>query len=82
LRNLKIQYIRISKTIHISSHIFHSTFSVTAEQSGSEPRQDKTTRGHGRRHYSASKWYGDPTRTCVQASPNYGRGRPWNDMQM
>ena len=40
LRYLKIQYIRPSKTIPSSSHIFfHSALSVAAEQSGSEPRR-------------------------------------------
>ena len=40
MRNLKIQYIRVSKTIPSSSHIFfHSTLSVAAEQSGAEPRR-------------------------------------------
>ena len=40
---------------------FHSALSVAAEQSASEPRRLRGVR--------------DPTRACVQAPPDHGRGR-------
>jgi len=43
------------------SYFFHFALSVTAKQSGCEPRR--------------LCGVGDPTRACVQAPPDHGRGR-------